>query len=322
MSDQLSKLSDATRMLAEVRDAKDAKLLMDKAAAAKHFATKHKLGKEAVANAHEIMVRAEAMMGEFLQAMEKAGPQYSRGGGSKGSKREPLPNTPPTLADVGVTKRESSQAQKLAALKSKEPKKFEAVATGEKTKTQAIREARRAEVLADVQLPKEKYRVVYADPPWKYNDKCENGSIQSGGADAHYPSMSISALCDMPIVDMVEDNAVLFLWVTSPLVYEAFPIIKAWGFTYKTSFVWDKIKHNMGHYNSVRHEFLLVCTRGSCLPDVPKLFDSVISVERTEHSAKPEDFRKIIDELYPYGKRIELFARRTVKGWDAYGNAL
>ena len=78
----------------------------------------------------------------------------------------------------------------------------------------------------------------------------------------------------------------------------------------------------MGHYNSVRHEFLLVCTRGSCLPDVPKLFDSVQSVERTAHSEKPAEFREIISTLYPHGNRIELFARQTTEGWTTYGNAV
>ena len=84
--------------------------------------------------------------------------------------------------------------------------------------------------------------------------------------------------------------------------------------------IWDKVKHNMGHYNSVRHEFLLVCTRGSCQPDERKLFDSVQTIERTEHSKKPEEFRQIIDTIYPYGSRIELFARRPSEGWEAWGN--
>jgi site-specific DNA-methyltransferase (adenine-specific) len=134
--------------------------------------------------------------------------------------------------------------------------------------------------------------------------------------------MSIAELCAMPIPAICEDDAVLFLWVTSPLLFECQPIIEAWGFEYKTSFVWDKVKHNMGHYNSVRHEFLLICTRGSCLPDTNKLTGSVVSIERTKHSVKPEEFRTIIDTLYPHGKRIELFARRETKGWEAYGNQL
>ena len=133
--------------------------------------------------------------------------------------------------------------------------------------------------------------------------------------------MSIAELCDLPVADIAEDNAVLFLWTTSPILEECFQVIKAWGFKYKASFVWDKIKHNMGHYNSVRHEFLLICTRGSCTPDVVKLFDSVQSIERTEHSKKPEKFREIIDTLYTHGNRVELFARQPADGWEVWGNA-
>ena len=76
----------------------------------------------------------------------------------------------------------------------------------------------------------------------------------------------------------------------------------------------------MGHYNSVRHEFLLIATKGSCTPEIRKLFDSVVSVERTKHSEKPQIFRDIINTIYPNGKRIELFARQKTEGWDVWGN--
>lgn len=143
-----------------------------------------------------------------------------------------------------------------------------------------------------------------------------------GTADKHYPTMSLEDICAMPIPDIIEDNAVLFLWTTSPLLEDSFKVIAAWGFRYKASFVWDKVKHVMGHYNSVRHEFLLVATRGSCIPENMKLFDSVVSEERTDHSCKPETFRGIINTLYPSGNRIELFAREKVEGWESYGNQL
>lgn len=161
------------------------------------------------------------------------------------------------------------------------------------------------------------YRVVYADPPWDYGNK---GLDDYGHADRHYKSMSIDELCAMPVAQHVEENAVLFLWVTSPLLDECWKIIEAWGFEYRTSFIWDKVKHNHGHYNSVRHELLLVCARGSCTPEIPDLHDSVISIERGEHSEKPEYFAELIDKLYPSGNRIELFARRERKGWKVWGN--
>ncbi len=163
-----------------------------------------------------------------------------------------------------------------------------------------------------------KYQIIYADPPWKYNDKQDTDKL--GGAVKHYPTMTITELCKLPVDKIRDDNAVLFMWTTSPLIEDSFKVVNAWGFKYKTSFVWDKIKHNMGHYNSVRHELLLICTRGSFTPQVRKLFDSVQSIERTKHSKKPNRFREIIDIIYPRGSRVELFAREKTEGWDVWGN--
>jgi N6-adenosine-specific RNA methylase IME4/ParB-like chromosome segregation protein Spo0J len=169
----------------------------------------------------------------------------------------------------------------------------------------------------DIHTTKNKYRIIYADPPWAYGDS-RSGTDATGAKD-HYPTMPLKDICALPIKDITDENAVLFLWVTSPLLEDCFSVIKAWGFKYKSSFVWDKIKHNMGHYNSVRHEFLLICTKGSCVPDNAKLFDSVQSIERGEHSEKPEEFRDIINTLYNTGKKIELFARKNIDNWDTWG---
>lgn len=177
-------------------------------------------------------------------------------------------------------------------------------------------------------LPSDKFKIIYADPPWKYSDEL----IETyGAATHHYPVMTITEICDLvdkegkAVKDLADENAVLFLWVPSPMLDECWPVIEAWGFEFKASFVWDKVKHNYGHYNSVRHEFLLICTRGSCLPEIKELYDSVIEYERSKiHSQKPEYFRtEIIDKLYPSGKAIELFFRGNKKDlperWDAWG---
>jgi N6-adenosine-specific RNA methylase IME4 len=165
-----------------------------------------------------------------------------------------------------------------------------------------------------------KYRVLYVDPPWKYRSSGQ-GLDYYGPAERHYPCMSIDEMCALPIQDITEANAVMFIWVTSPMLEDSFRVINAWGFKYKASYIWDKIGHNYGHYNSVRHEFLLVCTKGSCLPDESALYDSVQSHHKSrKHSEKPEEFRKIIDNLYTWGNKIELFARKEVNGWEAWGN--
>lgn len=211
--------------------------------------------------------------------------------------------------------------QEAKAILENAPHEVAAIERGEKTINEVKRELRKAEIVKKVAaLPSDKFRVIYADPPWKYGDTRELDGWEATAAEDHYPTMSIADLCAMPIIDIVEKDAVLFMWVTSPLLDECWPVIKAWGFDYRASFVWDKVKHNVGNYNSVRHEFLLVCIRGSCTPDVKKLHDSVVSIPRTKHSQKPEEFRAYIDQLYPHGKRIELFARKKTKGWEAYGN--
>jgi len=261
--------------------------------------------------------------------------QAERGKEGGRGKKKPLPprggkglGKPKAAADkttagklaqhAGVSSRTIERA---LALKEADPAKLAAVKAGTITLGQAERENKHAAVQQRVALPDAKVRIVYADPPWKYNDKAEAGSVQAGGALRHYPVMSIEKLCALPVRDRCEKDAVLFLWVTSPLLFECAPVIKAWGFTYRASFVWDKVAHNMGHYNSVRHEFLLICGRGDCVPDSKKLIDSVQSIERTAHSEKPEVFREIIDALYTRGKRMELFARRQPpKPWIAWGN--
>ena len=215
--------------------------------------------------------------------------------------------------------------QDAKKIRAEAPEAFKQVKAGKKTISQVNREIRHKAALEKIAvLPSDKYRVVYADPPWKYGSDFSSGEEKFmkrwTSAETHYPAMSIAELCALPIADLAEDNAVLFLWVTSPLLAECWPIIKAWGFTYKTSFCWDKVKHNFGHYNSVRHEFLLVCTRGSCLPDIKELHDSVVEIERSDvHSEKPAYFRELIDKLYTHGNRIELFARQKAEGWMAWG---
>jgi len=201
--------------------------------------------------------------------------------------------------------------------------------TGEVSINQAYKEIKKEEVelkrkeiretfeKQDVEIKDKKYRIIYADPPWKYGNAMPEYVTEP---QDYYLLMNTEDICAMPIKDITEKDAVLFLWSTSPHLPEALEVAKAWGFTYKTTFIWDKIKHNMGHYNSVRHEILLVCTKGACTPDVKRLFDSVVSEERTEHSKKPNVFREIIETIYTYGNKIELFAREKPEGWDVFGN--
>lgn len=216
-----------------------------------------------------------------------------------------------TIAKVKTIEQKATPEQKARLISGK--------ATVNQVFVQLRREGIREAISKKVDWPTGKYRVIYTDPPWQYSNAMPEGTTKP---DDHYPTMPISTIAELPVGDLALDNSVLFLWVPSPLLEDAFRVINAWGFKYKTSFVWDKIKHNRGLYNSIRHEFLLIAVKGSCQPDTPRLYDSVQPIERNEHSAKPEFFRELIDTLYPYGPRIELFATREVTGWDNYGNKI
>ena len=167
-------------------------------------------------------------------------------------------------------------------------------------------------------LPTGKYRIIYADPPWKYGDILPPGY---GAATHHYETMTIEELCELDIKALAGPDAVLFLWATSPMLERAFEVMRAWGYSYKTSFVWDKVEHNFGFYNSVRHEFLLIGGRGHSTPDNTELHDSVVTLARSQvHSQKPSLFRDMIDQLYTWGPRLEHFARESAEGWESWGD--
>ena len=268
--------------------------------------------------------RGRTKLGEMLRATERA--KGTRLAGRKIGCHPALQpkDDSPTLSDLGLTRNESSEAQLLADVNKNANEKIEAIKEGKKSRKAVINEARREKKREELKNktiapgPK-RYRVIYADPPWPYDRWLPH---QYGDVEKHYPNMSIEEIYALPIKEMANKDAVLFLWVTSPKLEYAFEIIRAWGFEYKTSFVWDKIKHNFGYYNSVRHEFLLIAGRGQSTPDTKELFDSVISIERSDkHSEKPVYFRDLIDSLYTHGNKIELFARGKIKaGWDTWGN--
>ncbi|MEO1208261.1 MAG: MT-A70 family methyltransferase [Cyanobacteria bacterium J06638_20] len=205
-----------------------------------------------------------------------------------------------------------------------DPQVREAVSAATRAEREQRRADRRAQVQEAAELPDAKYRVFYADPPWKYRDSgVINDNDGYGRAERHYPTMSLEAICELgeKIRDRAMPDSALFLWVTSPILPDAFQVVESWGFQYKASIVWDKVRHNPGNYTSVRHEFLLICVRGSCTPDVKDQTDSVVTIERSKvHSQKPEYFRELIETMYPYGRRLELFARQEVEGWDRWGN--
>lgn len=168
----------------------------------------------------------------------------------------------------------------------------------------------------------EKYQIIYADPPWRY----ENSGGQ-GVAENHYKTMSVEEICNLPISTLTDKNAVLFLWVTFPQLAEAFQVIEAWGFKYKTvGFVWIKQNRSgkgfffgLGYWTRSNAEVCLLATKGKPKRQSRKISQLIISpLER--HSKKPDKTRDLIVELMGDLPRLELFARESTPGWDVWGN--
>jgi N6-adenosine-specific RNA methylase IME4 len=176
------------------------------------------------------------------------------------------------------------------------------------------------------QIPRNAYQIIYADPAWTYNDKALAGNR---GAGCKYSLMTDDDLYNLPVASITATNAVLFMWATFPKMAEALRAIAAWGFVYKTvGFTWVKRTSTgkrwfwgMGHWTRSNAEVCLLAVKGK-----PKrrsaAVHSVVDSPIGRHSAKPTEVRERIVKLVGELRRIELFARNSAPGWDAWGNEI
>ena len=171
-------------------------------------------------------------------------------------------------------------------------------------------------------LPKGKFDIICADPPWQYEHPISN----SRRIENQYPTLSVEEISNYvdskgkSILDIFADNAILFLWATNPKLMEAIMVLYSWGFEYRTNFVWIKDKMGMGYFCRGQHELLLIAKRGEYpAPEDSNKPISIIEAPRLEHSEKPEEAYKIIEKMYPKGKKVELFGRKKREGWELFG---
>lgn len=161
----------------------------------------------------------------------------------------------------------------------------------------------------------QRFSVILADPAWEYEfSKSDSRQIEN----QYLPSSQD----DMKRLKVpAAEDSVMFMWATSPKLREALDLMETWGFEYKTCMVWVKDKIGMGYYARQKHELVLIGTRGNLeLPDPSVRPDSVFSAPRTEHSEKPEILHELIETMYPTYKKLEMFARKKRRGWDAWGD--
>ena len=183
-------------------------------------------------------------------------------------------------------------------------------------------------------LPDKQYDIIYADPPWHYNGKLQydrsgmsnsnhgwEKAIFVSSACFKYPTILTEDLKQLPVQRIAKENALLFLWTTNPHLAQAVELGAAWGFEYKTvAFVWNKMNHNPGHYTLSYCELCLLFKRGKIpAPRGARNVKQLIEAPRGKHSEKPVEAAQGIIKMFPHQSRIELFARGSQQGFDAWG---
>ena len=185
-----------------------------------------------------------------------------------------------------------------------------------------------------IPFPNKKYQIIYTDCPWSYNDTQKSGGTSFFGASVRYPTMDNRDIMKLPVSELADNDCVLFMWATSPLLIEAMETIKSWGFKYKTiAFCWNKQSKNgkwisnMGRWTMGNIEICLLATKGHPTRISKNIKQLVIDI-RSTHSKKPAEVRNRIVQLMGDLPRIELFARppkdllfedESFRGWDVWG---
>lgn len=325
-----AQISQLDRMLASIETVEDAATVQRAAAAMKEFARQAGLSLEEQNRAAEAKIRAEWKGGRLLAGLER---------GKTG---------PKTISGNGAANSDYREAVREAALESTEARRWQRLAEFDETRVNELlaelRELRqeittafmlrawRRELKNPEPEPEEltlavddlqelvdqglTFGTIYADPPWQYGNQSTRGATGD-----HYPGMLPGEVATFfPIEKLARDSAHLHLWTTNAFLFDARGVMEAWGFTYKSCFIWVKPQMGMGNYWRVSHEFCLLGVRGSA-PFAARDEMSWREWPRGRHSAKPERMYQLIEKVSP-AARIELFARRQRKGWTSWGNAI
>lgn len=266
----------------------------------------------------ELTLTAQQRLGSYLSNTD-----LSRGG--RPSRTPSAGEAVSTLRQMGISHKLSFECQALAS----HPKIVEQIIDEAKrkgdvaSKREALRQIRNSGLYQQVDtppLPTGKFGLIYADPPWLFK------AGKSGrSAEAHYPVMSLDRILALGagVRRIAGADSVLLMWTTSPFLRIAMEVIEEWGFLYRTSSVWDKQIIGTGYWWRVRHELLLLATRGNPVSPRPsQRYASVFSERRGEHSRKPDFYYRMIEQWFPHTTRIELFARKYRPGWTVWGYGL
>jgi len=321
VSQSLISIDDALRALSEARTPELLIDLSNRAEALRRFAQRAKLGMAAQNRCAEIRLRAERKLGQYL-----AGTPRNTGGRPK---PVPLGNGFPTLQDLGVTRKLSYRARRLAAIPAKDFDWYLAAAAHqdlEITTRLLLYHSERRQAASDNQkrivgghiddliefaAAGNRMGCIVVDPPWPIL-----------GSTLPYEAIEMDELRDLPILELAAERCHVHLWtLPNPYHFAAYEIIRHWGFRVVSEFVWCKTQLGKGHYWRMSHKILLTAVRGEDDRFDDLSLRSWIVAPRGRHSQKPEAIRESLERASP-GPRLELYARKLVPGWFAWGHEI
>lgn len=198
-----------------------------------------------------------------------------------------------------------------------------------------------------------KHSIIYLDPPWKYNSRANHKTRFRGGAEGHYPLMTMAEIAALPISSLAARNCALLMWCTFPYLDKQIELFKHWGFRFRTQFLtWVKLNpkgydlpkddpaykpgkdyvlyrdgmfhsvfFGVGNYAKSNPEVCLLGMRGQ-VPTISDAVSSVILAPRRVHSRKPDEAYAKIEQVFGDVPRVELFARHAAPGWSVLGNGI
>lgn len=321
----LMALEKARKMIAEARTMGEVKDIRDQGHAAIRYAkSRRDIGLETQNDAAEIVLLAERRLGGMLAGMEK----------NKGTAVPTRSHDVTTLTDLGISKMQSHRWQLEANVSEEDFERFilESRESGKQLTSGAVvklgKQNSHRKQWATVAEPLEgtcrnllelietgqKFSCIYADPPWAYDNQQTRAAT-----DNHYSTMSVEAICAEPVRELIADNAHLHLWTTNAFGHDAMRVMEAWGFEYRSCFVWCKNQMGIGNYWRLAHEFLLLGIRGKATNFLANDQISWIATDRTKHSCKPREVRKRIEKVSP-GPYLEMYGREAIEGWTVYGD--
>lgn len=325
MTNALVRFDAARVALAEARSIDEVKAIRDKAEALRLYARQAGESLEMQNDIAEIKLRAERRAGELLKEVERA-----ERGRPIGKTLHDATFIPPTLADLGIERTQSHRWQAIADvpepifeqhIETVKARGDELTSAGvlriaKEQKREERREENRALVDSVSPIVALTFPTIVLDPPWDWGD--EGDADQLGRARPVYDTMPLAEIRALPVADLAEPNAHIYLWITNRSLPKGFDLLEAWGFRYITTLTWCKPSIGMGNYYRGSTEQVLFGVRGSLSllrRDVGTWF---AAPRGNRHSAKPDTFYQIVETCSP-GPWLEMFARSQRPGWQAWG---